>query len=154
MKDFIGKPLAVSIKKNGSQVMLSKSLCVVPYGIQGFDSLKNQYTAVKDKIPDWFYLFGEWSFVDSTIEIFAVYKMSDQLFLSSREVNNCCKALNFPIVETIKNVSYDLEWQLTSGITEIAEEIIRQGQDGIVVRSIYPFHYTEFDINVAQYVKK
>jgi len=168
-KDLLGKPLAITVKKDGSCVTLSRDLCGARNGHEArhpsFDLLKQRHAALKAQIPEGVQVFGEWLYAKHSIEykerlalrdyleVFAVYDQKAQLFLSQDDVATCCKELGLVMVDTPARAVYEHEWQLVRGITAIAEEVIRSGHEGVVVKSAYPYHYTQFAVNVAKYVR-
>jgi len=168
-RELLGKPLVVTIKKDGSCVVLSKDLCGARNGTEArhhsFDLLKQRHAAMRSSIPEGIHLFGEWLFskhsidykgslaLEDFLQIFAAYDLADQLFLSYDETNALCEKLGLVAVETVGRLMYEAEWQLVQGLTSLGEGVVKKGEEGIVVRSAYPFHYTQFGNNVAKYVR-
>jgi hypothetical protein len=170
LADLIGKPLAVTIKKDGSCVVMGRELVAARNGTEArhpsFNLLKQRHAAFKHNIPENTLIYGEWLFAKHSIhytgdialkdylEVFAVYDQKDQLFLGLDEVAKVCKDVGLKAVETIANVIYEAEWSLVNGLNDLGKKVVKQGQEGIVVKSVYPFHYTQFALNTAKYVRE
>jgi hypothetical protein len=168
-KELVGKPLAVTVKKDGSCVTLSPDVVGARNGTEArhpsFALLKQRHAQIKDKIPPGIQIFGEWLFARHSIkyegslalqdylEVFAVYDQHDQLFLSQDDVADLCKRLDLVMVETVARVVYEAEWVLVQGIKALADELIGKGHEGVVVKTVYPHHYTQHGLNVAKYVR-
>lgn len=168
-KSLLHKPLAVTVKKDGSCVTLSRDTCGARNGHEAdhpsFNMLKARHAALKDRIPEGIQLFGEWLFAKHSIhytgklalrdylEVFAVYDQRQQLFLGQDDVQILCDDLDLAMVARLAVVSYAHEWQLIDSISRLAEGAIADGEEGVVVKSMYPYHYGQFADNVAKYVR-
>lgn len=168
-KDLINKPLSVTVKKDGSCITMTKEICGARNGYEAdhpsFNMLKQRHAILKHNIPEGIQLFGEWlyakhsiHYIDSLalqdyLEIFAVYDQTEQLFLGQDDVKNLCNKLNLISVTQLASICYATEWELIGEITALAEKAIARGEEGVVVKSIYPYHFSQFSINVAKYVK-
>jgi hypothetical protein len=53
----------------------------------------------------------------------------------------------------VARVVYEAEWVLVQGIKALADELIGKGHEGVVVKTVYPHHYTQHGLNVAKYVR-
>ena len=170
LSDLINKPLAITIKRDGSCVVLGRDLCAARNGTEArhasFNLLKQRHAGFRMQIPEHTLLYGEWLYAKHSIhytgktalrdflEIFAVYDQKDQLFLSQDEVARICKSINLLMVEAISYATYDTEWALVNGLNAAGTKAVAQGQEGIVVKSVYPFHYTQFALNTAKFVRE
>lgn len=168
-KDLLGKPLAVTVKRDGSCVTLSRDTCGARNGHEAthpsFNMLKQRHAALKLQIPEGIQLFGEWLYAKHSIhytgplalrdylEVFAVYDQTEQMFLSQDDVEILCNELDLVMVARVATILYHAEWELTNGITALAEKAIADGEEGVVVKSMYPYHYTQFAANAAKYVR-
>lgn len=62
--------------------------------------------------------------------------------------------LDVPTVPVLKtNVIYEKEWQFTQEMSNIAQDVINKGHEGIIIRVIYPFHYGQFIDHIAKFVR-
>lgn len=169
-KDLLGKPLAITVKKDGSCVTLSRDTCGARNGHDAehpsFNMLKARHAALKDAIPEGIQLFGEWLYARHSIhytgplalrdyfQVFAVYDQNEQLFLGQDDVQIMCDDLDLVMVERAAVVCYYAEWELIQGISVAGEAAIARGEEGVVVKSMYPYHYTQFAVNAAKYVRE
>lgn len=168
---FLGAPLIVTIKMDGSNIQMSNKHIAARNGTvanhKSFDYLKalhaQQYSHL---IPDDIQVFGEWLFAKHSIhytgnlslqnylQIFGIYNMKTKMWGSWTDVENMANTLGVPTVPVIKKARYDKEWVFIQDISYIANNIIQQGHEGIVIRvSSYPFHYGQFNTHVAKYVR-
>jgi hypothetical protein len=103
--------------------------------------------------------------------VFGVYDTRYDLWLSWPEVERVADRIGFETVPSagghrINEIGqfggspqdyyagqYDQENELIEYLTSRAERVIDNGHEGIVVRSMYPFHYGQFDRKVAKYVR-
>lgn len=168
-KSLVGKPLSVTIKRDGSCVMMTSEICAARNGSDAshpsFNLLKQRHATLKYKIPKGVQIFGEWLFAKHSIhyagqlalrdylEIFAVYDQKQQLFYSQDDMQILCDDLDLIMVTRLAILSHTKEWELTNDIVGLAEEVIAKGEEGIVIKSMYPFHYSQFSMNTAKYVR-
>jgi hypothetical protein len=168
-KNLLGKPLQVSLKRDGSCVTMSRDVCGARNAQSAdhysFNMFKQRHAIIRHRIPTGIQLFGEWLYAKHSIhysgsialkdylEIFAVYDQQQQLFLGHEEMLLLCKELNLTTANSLASFSCHAEWELINKITSIAEKVIEDGEEGIVVKSMYPFHYSHFSMNVAKYVR-
>ena len=123
---------------------------------------------IKNQIPNDIQIFGEWLFARHSIHyidnlslnnylmIFGIYNKNTQMFYEFNEVQNFCKIYNLstvPVLTKIKKNQFN-EKQLQKFITETAEKVIANGHEGIVVRNVNSFKYSDFRKNVTKYVRK
>lgn len=175
LEDFLGVPLQVSVKMDGSNVKLvggpngyvaSRAAHPGSATHESFSLLKQRFAQeYKYKIPEGLVVFGEWLYAEHSIhytdledylQIFAVYDPSYRLFLSYREVIDLCNQVGFrmPYDFGAMVVEVSTPWELTTSLLKLGEQAVASGHEGIVVRSIYPFHYSQFGRRVAKYVRE
>lgn len=167
---FLNAPLVVTIKMDGSNIQMTKDHIAARNGTcaehKSFDFLKALHAQKYGMfIPDGIEVFGEWLYakhsihydgsiaLDSYLQIFGVYDMNKRLWGSWDDVEKMAKMLSVPTTPVIKFVSYEKEWQLTNDITKIAQTVINQGHEGVVLRINYPFHFGQFSDHIAKYVR-
>jgi hypothetical protein len=171
LADLVGKPLVVTVKMDGSNVTLTREKVAARNGDTAhppeFDPLKALHAGFRHAIPDNVLVYGEWLFARHTIAyegglalpspllILAVYDQMQQLFWSWSETVTFAAQLGFPTVPLIGGgvKTFDAEWRLTRGVVELAEQAVKAGHEGVVVRNIYPFHFTQFGENTGKYVR-
>ena len=166
---LIDKPLIVTVKMDGSNCCLRHDKVVARNGDTAehpsFDMIKGIHAGIRTMIPEYIQIFGEWIYAKHSIhyknlngyfQIFAVYNSKYELWTEWDDVLFWANHLGFNTVPEfgyLRNVVYDTEWELTNKLIEIAENVINDGHEGIVVRSAYPFHYGQFEDNLAKYVR-
>lgn len=169
IKNLLGKPLVVTTKMDGSCVTLTKNHVgarnALTAGHPSFNLLKAKHAQFKDVISDNMQLFGEWLLAEHSIkyqnqlalkdylQIFAIYDQYQELFFDWLGLEEFCTFRGLTIVPIIAEVTFTTEWQLIAALTEIGNRLIKDGHEGFVVKSKYPFHYTQFSENVAKYVR-
>jgi hypothetical protein len=92
-------------------------------------------------------------------QVFGAYNMDYDMWLSWPSTQKIADELGFPTVPVVsisendeptyekRNVFYDDVYQK-------AESIVQNGEEGLVVRSKYPFHYGEFGRRLGKYVRE
>lgn len=168
---FLGAPLVVTIKMDGSNVQLTKEHVAARNGTvashKSFDYLKALHAQnYSHRIPEELQVFGEWLYakhsihytdnlsLENYLQIFGVYNSKERMWGSWDDVVKMAWILDVPTVPLIKKVKYEKEWQFTQEISNIAQGVIKQGHEGIVIRIDYPFHYGQFSTHVAKYVRE
>lgn len=167
---LLNVPLVITTKMDGSNVQITKDHIAARNGTsaehKSFDFIKalhaRQYGML---IPDGIEIFGEWLYAKHSIhydgnislpnylQIFGVYDMNRRLWGSWDDVEKMANILGVPTVPVVKFVSYEKEWQFVNEISKIAQTIINQGHEGIVIRINYPFHFGQFSDHIAKYVR-
>lgn len=170
IENFLGKELVATIKMDGSNCLWTHDHIAARNGTHAtgssFDYAKQLHAAVKDRIPPNIYIYGEWMYakhsilyekalsLDGYFQVFGVYDTDTDLWGSWQDVQyyaNLVGVINVPgvrIIEPIKNKKTLIEL-----ITHIAQTIIKQGHEGIVVRNIESFANKEFNKNIAKFVR-
>lgn len=115
--------------------------------------------------------------VDDVFLVFGVYDTRYDLWLSWPEVEMVANDIGFPTVPVVTGAtggfgkdadisSKNFNEFICGGITfpdnsqswverttELAEEMVSWGHEGIIVRSLYPFHYGQFERKLGKYVR-
>lgn len=162
VKPFLNQPLVFTVKMDGSNTCLSRDLVAARNGSHAdhasFDLLKAQHARIRERIPGGVQVFGEWLYakhsihyagdlaVKSYFQPFGVYHQATQLFGGWSDVEAMAAkigAVTVPVLE--KGEVYAEEWRLEARISELAEQVIEEGHEGIVVRTMYPFPYANFE---------
>lgn len=170
IQNFLSKELVVTIKMDGSNCLWTQEHIAARNGKQAnglsFNYAKQMHSIVKDRIPKNIYVYGEWLWakhsihydnkmkLDGYFQVFGIYDIEKSVWRSWQDVvhyANLLDVINVPVVRTIPLVNNAK--CLSEMITSIAKMIINQGHEGIVVRNINSFSNTEFNKNIAKYVR-
>ncbi len=169
LESFLGKPLMVTTKMDGSNALLTHSIVAARNGSiaahKSFDMLKAMHSKLAHLIPEDVQVFGEWLYAKHSIhysgalalpslfQVFAIYQRSTQMWLGWIVIKAWSTKLGFPTVSIVKTVEESNPQRLTHVLTRLGNDVIKEGHEGIVIRSIYPFHYGQFSSNIAKYVR-
>lgn len=168
-KDFINKPLVATIKMDGSNVMLTTRKVAARNGYdathKSFDMVKSLHAPIRDMIPFNVEIFGEWLYakhsihyakdlkLDSLLYIFGIYDRNTQMWAGWDEVRKYAKKLGFPTVPVVKEFIPTDVSMVIKEINSLGKSVCENGHEGIVVRSIYPYHWSDFRKNLTKYVR-
>lgn len=166
---LLNKPLVITLKMDGSNVNLNRERVAARNGQYAthpsFDYLKSLHAGFRYNIPEGIQLFGEWLFarhsivyegrksLPSYLMIFAIYQSEGQLFWGWNEVKEFCEANGFTMAPEIGSAYFDAEWKMIKAVTSFSQQVIDLGHEGLVVKSAYPFHFTQHPQNVAKIVR-
>lgn len=168
---FLGAPLIITTKMDGSNVQMTRRHVAARNGVvanhKSFDYLKYLHAQkYSHMIPEDLQVFGEWLYAKHSIhytgnlslrnylQIFGIYNQKTRLWGSWIDVQKMAWILDVPTVPVLKTVRYEKEWQLVQDVMNIAQDVIKQGHEGIVIRINFPFHYGQFNDHVAKYVRE
>lgn len=167
--DFIGYPIVITMKMDGSNIVLTDHHIAARNGRsaehRSFDELKSIHASIKHLIPSYLQIFGEWLYakhsihytgnnaLNSYLQIFGAYNNQKRIFLGWDEVEKWSSIIGYPTAPVIGKMTFDNKYRFINDITEIAKRRIQIGNEGIVIRSIYPFHYGQFGTYTAKYVR-
>lgn len=164
---FVGKPLVITIKMDGSNCSLTRDRVAARNGKhafhESFDMIKAKHSVLKFMIPENLQIFGEWLYAKHSIQYtdlrgyfqtFAVFDMEKQLWLSWNDVEEMTKLVGLIPVPVLGTFRFSTEKQLKSKLTEMAEKVIADGNEGIVVRNACCFKHKKFAENIAKYVRE
>lgn len=170
INNLLGYPLIFTIKMDGSNISMSNERVVARNGKdarhRSFDYVKSIQAQKGMNIPKNIQVFGEWLYAKHSIhykgnnslksyfQIFGVYHQEKHIFLGWNEVEEMAKLLGERTVPVLQTTTYNNKHQLEADIIRYGEQVISQGQEGIVVRSVYPFHYSQFPEYMAKYVRR
>lgn len=122
--------------------------------------VKRYHSELKNDIPDRWRICGENMFarhsisydnLDSYFYGFAIYN-EHNICLSIQETLEWFSLLGIQHVPIISYyMSYNNEWNFI--IQDYAEQAVKDGKEGIVIRKSNAFHYDDFNKNVAKYVR-
>jgi len=168
--DLVDKPLVATIKMDGSNCLwtnekvAARNAYDAPH--KSFDLAKAEHSKVRHMIPDNLQIFGEWLYAKHSIhyhgalsleylfQIFAVYRKDQCLWESWEVVGEWATKLGVTTVPVIAgNITYSSAGELEGKITKIGWNTIKNGHEGIVVRSIYPYYWGDFAKNIAKFVR-
>jgi hypothetical protein len=168
-EDFVGVPLVITMKMDGSNVVLTDHHVASRNGYEAthrsFDQLKAIHSTIQHLIPNNTQIFGEWLYARHSIhyigelslpaylQIFGVYDRERKLFLGWDDVEYWAKRIHAITVPKLSKQIYENKYEFTNKITEIAKRQIRKGHEGIVVRSAFPMHFGQFHTYVGKYVR-
>ena len=170
INNLLGYPIIFTTKMDGSNISMSMERVVARNGKdarhKSFDYVKSIQAQKGNKIPVDVQVFGEWLYakhsthykddisLKSYFQIFAVYNKENHIFLGWDAVEKMARLLDELTVPVIHTATYNNKHQLEADIIRYGEQVISQGQEGIVVRSIYPFHYSQFPNYLSKYVRR
>lgn len=172
-KDFLNKPLVVLVKMDGSNALLTRDLVAARNATTAFHKsfalLKARHAAFKYLLEPGEQLLGEWLYAKHSIhyavdgqgpplkalfQAFGCYRRELGLFGGWAAVCELSKRLGQVTVPVLRQaVVFHKEHELIATTMRLAKGCIETGHEGIVVRSLYPFHYYEFRRNVAKIVR-
>lgn len=168
MEQFVGQPLIITIKMDGSNCCISGDGVAARNGTdaphKSFDLIKAEFrNSWEYCFPSNYQLFGEWLYAKHSIhykelsngyyQIFHLYDKEKQLFLGWDDVESFAASMELQMVPVIKRVTYNSIWEAQADLQRIAEKVISDGHEGIVVRGVYPIHYGQFETHSAKYVR-
>lgn len=172
IKHLIGIPLVISIKMDGSNSRIEHEKVAARNGFQAdhvsFDLLKSMHR--KDlmfKLPENLIIFGEWIYAQHSIhyrdnlalnsyfQCFSIYDRDNNIFLDWNETKKICKELTLSTVPVVEeNKTFKTEWEMMKYLSNIGERIVKEGHEGIVVRSAYGYHFSQHKDFVLKYVRE
>lgn len=170
VQDLVQKPLVATVKMDGSnstwttEKVAARNAHDAPH--KSFDLAKARHAKLKHMIPSNLQLFGEWLYarhsihyqgrmaLGSLFQLFGVYDRDYCLWLEWAAVEHWARVLGVETVPVVERMECAEAWELEKRLTEIGAEIIRQGHEGLVVRSAYPFHWGDFSRNVVKFVRR
>jgi len=169
LSDFVGKPLVVTVKLDGSNMLMTSEKIAARNGYDAphasFDMAKAMHPTLAPRIPPHIQIFGEWLYarhsihyvddlaLNSLFYVFAVYDQKNELWLSWHEVKEYARLIGAPTVPAVGELTADNVYHLQSQLEALGSDTVAQGHEGIVVRSIYPYVWGHFAHNVAKYVR-
>lgn len=171
VKHLIGVPLVSSIKMDGSNSRMTNEKAAARNGHQAihssFDLLKNMFESrIKYLIPENLIIFGEWIYAQHSIkyegdlslhdyfQCFSIYDRNKNIFLDWNTTKDLCKKFNISTVPILsENKVFHSEWEIVKYLSKLGEDVVKQGHEGIVVRSAYGYHYSQHKDFVLKYVR-
>lgn len=96
----------------------------------------------------------------SYFQIFGVYDKNLNIWLSWPRVEEVSNELGFPTTPVIykeddeDSATFNKPSVARNQLIEYARDVIQKGGEGIVVRSKYPYHYSQFESRVGKYVRE
>ncbi len=93
-------------------------------------------------------------------QVFGVYDTKLNIWLSWEETEKIASVLGFPTTPVLYKESKDDaptftdEREAINKLIEYAREVIKNGGEGIVVRSKFPYHYGQFSTKLGKYVRE
>jgi len=181
---FVDVPLVVTIKMDGSNAMLVKDADNPVRARNGkhaehqsFDYLKRLYAEheLYETLPEHIQIFGEWLYarhsihygcqcdppcddagpeLDAYFQVFGVYDTRFDLWLSWDAVEEWADRIGFPTVPVLKNPIRFARQNEVYELNSVAERAVKEGHEGITVRSRFPYHYDQFEQRVGKYVRE
>lgn len=168
LRPFLNQPLVITIKRDGSNAKITRDFVAARNGTSAehssFDWLKAEHSKFCSKIPENIIIFGEYSYAKHSIhyvdnlalpnylEIFGVYDMNTFLFGGWNEVQYWSDKLEFPTVPVIAYIDPTPyhgpvinELELENILKSHFNKVTQQGHEGLVIRTMYPFPYANFE---------
>lgn len=171
LSHFVGVPTVITKKMDGSNSKLSSPKVAARNGFNAdhhsFDLLKSKFESrLKYLIPNNLYIFGEWIYAKHSIEYkdelalddyfqcFSIYDKTNNIFLDWKETKEICKELGLSTVPVIDEYKvFDTEWELINYLNKLGEQVVKEGHEGIVLRSAYGYHFSQHKDFVLKYVR-
>lgn len=168
INNFVNCPIVITVKMDGSNITMTKDHIAARNGWcakhESFDMAKAEHAKIKYMIPENLQFFGEWLYAKHSIEysnlddyfqVFSIYNKNIHEFLSWNEIKEISKNLGLITVPVLDNGLIEIEsGRLINKIINFAENSINNfGQEGLVVRKVSSFHYSQFENTVAKYVR-
>lgn len=159
---FIDKEVVVTTKMDGENTTIystgfshARSLNSIHRSYHSW--LLSYVPTISYKIPNGYRLCGEYLYAQHSIKYndlnsyFLAFSLwnDNNICVSWQEFEEFCLKNNIFCVPILYKGKYN-----ANIIENIAKNAIINGQEGIVVRNIDAFHYTDFNKNVAKYVRK
>lgn len=100
--------------------------------------------------------------VNDIFLVFGVFDTRYNLWLSWPETQQVADEIGFPTTPVIYGPVFDIpsfkgggqvEQQFLDYMTQQGEEAVDEGHEGIIVRSMYPFHYGQFPRKLGKFVR-
>lgn len=165
-----GNPLVLTVKMDGSNISLTRDVVTARNGTHAihpsFSPLKALHQQFRHQIPEDLRLCGEWLWARHSIhyqgelalrdylQIFGVFHMGYRMFLSWQETEDVCTGLGLTLVPVVATYSStEAPWKVLLEVSKEADEVIKKGQEGVVLRSQNPFYWGEFGLYTAKYVR-
>jgi hypothetical protein len=167
LDDFIGVPIVITIKMDGSNTKITNKSVAARNGIdathKSFDFLKKQHIDFKNDIPDGIEVFGEWLYAKHSIQyeslnayyqMFGLFNKKSNIWLSWIAIKRMSSMLGLKTVPVlVEEKIYNNKYELKAEIERLGQEVIKEGHEGLVIRYSGAFHYGQFSRFVAKYVR-
>ncbi len=170
VKHITGIHSVILLKMDGSCSMLDTKIVAARNGLEAthrsFDMLKRWHSMIKHKIPNNYKLFGEWLYAKHSIhykdkiklkgffQLFAVFDVKRSMWCHWDNVKSIAEMVGCRTVPVLGYLDDTLKpYQIEQQIKKIANEQIKKGHEGVVVRNHMEFHYSQFSENVMKYVR-
>lgn len=168
INNFVNCPIVITVKMDGSNMTMTKDHIAARNGWcakhESFDMAKAEHAKIKYMIPENLQIFGEWVYakhsikydnLDDYFQVFSIYEKDTHEFLGWDDVEEITENLGFITVPVLYNGIVEKEkHKLTENISELGDYIINEfNHEGLVVRSVSSFHYSQFENKVAKYVR-
>ena len=144
-----------------------------------FDMCKQMYweNNLYEQIPEHLQIFGEWLYAKHSIhygcgcskacndvgpalqdyfQVFGVYDTRYDLFLGWNETTEWADNLGLTMVPQIGYLdtkTFERPDQFWEYYYDLSQEVVKQGHEGIVVRSALPYHYGQVEQRLGKYVR-
>jgi RNA ligase len=168
---FVGRPLVITEKLDGSNVCMQASGCFARSHNQApqhpsFDAFKAMHARVASCIPDRFQVFGEWVYakhsilytrLPSYLHTIGIRDTSDRSWLSWDDVGLWSQSLQVPTVPVLATETFDSEQALAKLIHDLGASSaskVGEEREGFVVRWADSFADAEFEHAIGKWVRK
>lgn len=169
VRAFVGVPIVVTVKMDGSNVVLTEEKMAARNGKTAshpsFSMLKARHYELAKGTPAGIQVFGEWLYAKHSIhytgkmalsnllQVFAAYDWKRRCWMPWGGVKKVAESMGVPTAPILGEMCLASEGKLAALLAGMAAKVIDQGHEGIVVRNVYPFHYGQFARYVAKYVR-
>jgi len=157
---FIGKNVVITEKMDGENTSIYNN----GFHARSIDSSNKPYHSwligymqnFMYSIPDEYRICGEYLYAKHSIgyselpSFFLAFSVwNNNCCLSWKDTEAFCKNLKINTVPVLYKGIYD-----SKTVKKIAEDVVKRGGEGIVVRLMDSFKYEEFPLSVAKYVRE
>lgn len=169
VRALVNVPVVVTIKMDGSNVVLTRDMMAARNGTTAkhtsFSLLKARHYELAQGIPEGIQVFGEWLYAKHSIhysgkialknllQVFAGYDQKRKCWLPWGGVKEIAQLMGVPTPPVLGEFCFSSEGKLSGLLMAMAAKVIDQGHEGIVVRSVYPFHFGQFARYTGKYVR-
>jgi hypothetical protein len=168
---LVGKPLYVTVKMDGSNMFMDTEKVAARNGQdavhKSFDMAKALHANIRKDIPENVQVFCEWLYAKHSIHysgdmavpdfclVIGAYNRVNQLWYGFSDTYDLAQSLDLQMVPVIRlDFRAKTAGGITARVTEYGENAVKQGHEGVVIRSMYPCMYSQFQENIGKYVRR
>lgn len=159
---FNNKTVVITEKMDGENTTIYNNY----YHARSLDSKHKEYhsylltkilPSLQYQLPDGWRICGEYLYAKHSIyyddlkDYFLTFSIwnEENICLSWNDTKEYCELLNINLVPELFVGEYN-----DNTVKNIAEDVVKRGGEGIVVRNFESFSYNDFGLNIAKYVRE